>query len=490
MTGIERLRELAKKHRIIGHYLTADTIDGIADQIEREHVSRIRVLAVITEMERLLHGNEVMGNSPVARWARELRRALKSDTSDAADTQNPSCADAAETAGVISEAQKVTREDVDAIAWVREHGGLELVKNLLNWVIGHCSTKQQLDFDFWLSGRVMYELGFDEDTADRDEVERRLLARLMPEGMEWPRFESGEPVRIGDEVTVTVHDEDGDFDRTLAIRSIKYKEDGVLLEGTKNEMVIICHSERVRRPAPKALDADGVEIRVGDHVWNEVGTAFTAIAVDGKNKSFKAMRHFDGQECEGLNPAIFTHRAPVLAADGRPLREGETVYDIEDEKGYPHTVTSTDLDGLEHVKTTCEEPTPASVSIHPSRLTHERLVLDEDGVPIKVGETVWHEDGTELRVLEFKHEEDGERIVSVKFMDGPTNWSEVRSLSLTHERPDSWDRLEEDVAGASCPDVYCANHHIDASDTSYEWAMARDIVRRCRALAEREMGEA
>ena len=87
----------------------------------------------------------------------------------------------------------------DAIAWVREHGGLDAVKELLGWVVGHCSTRQQLDFDFWLSGRVMHELGFEEDMADRDEVERRLLARLMPEGMEWPRFGDGEPVRIGDQ---------------------------------------------------------------------------------------------------------------------------------------------------------------------------------------------------------------------------------------------------------------------------------------------------
>ena len=95
-------------------------------------------------------------------------------------------------------------EDAEAIAWVREHGGLEPVKSRLEWVVGHCSTRQQLDFDFWLSGRVMHELGFEEDMADRDEVERRLLARLMPEGMEWlveawPRFEDDAPVRFGDE---------------------------------------------------------------------------------------------------------------------------------------------------------------------------------------------------------------------------------------------------------------------------------------------------
>lgn len=95
-------------------------------------------------------------------------------------------------------------DEREAIAWVREHGGLESVKKLLDWVVGHCSTKQQLDFDFWLSGRVMYELGFEEDMADRDEVERRLLARLMPEGMEWlveawPKFEDDLPVGLLDD---------------------------------------------------------------------------------------------------------------------------------------------------------------------------------------------------------------------------------------------------------------------------------------------------
>ena len=113
----------------------------------------------------------------------------------------------------------------DDAAWVREYGGLEAVKRLLDWVVGHCSTRQQLDFDFWLSGRVMHELGFEEDMADRDEVERRLLARLMPEGMEWlveawPRFEDSRPVRFSDDferygdengVSVVTMYQDGSF---------------------------------------------------------------------------------------------------------------------------------------------------------------------------------------------------------------------------------------------------------------------------------------
>ena len=225
MTGIERLRRLARSQNMdnVWTAMLAHELCDIADQIERERACdsdtaeniRLIVGGVIDDMERHCLGHEGADDSPVARWARELRRALKSYTSDAAEQQNPSCADPAETAGVTSDAQKVTRdpaEDVsmsaydllpqeerEAIAWVRGHGGLGSVKKLLGWVVKHLSTERQLDFDFWLSGRVMYELGFDEDMADRDEVERRLLARLMPEGMSWPVFEDNEPVRIGDE---------------------------------------------------------------------------------------------------------------------------------------------------------------------------------------------------------------------------------------------------------------------------------------------------
>lgn len=80
----------------------------------------------------------------------------------------------------------------------------------------------------------------------------------------------------------------------------------------------------------------------------------------------------------------------------------------------------------------------------------EPKVLDADGVEIKVGDTVWHEDGTMLRVDGFGGIEDGETIVNVHIIRGATQWSAVRSLSLTHTRPDSWERLEEDIAKHPC----------------------------------------
>ena len=133
------------------------------------------------------------------------------------------------------------------------------------------------------------------------------------------------------------------------------------------------------------LDADGEEIREGDTVYGFAGQQYEVTGLCehepsivhaktvGDGVAADELLALSGQlNSAQLEASKLTHRAPVLAADGRPLHEGETVYDIEDEKGYPHTVASTELDGLGHVKTTCEEPTPASVSIHPSRLTHER----------------------------------------------------------------------------------------------------------------------
>lgn len=70
---------------------------------------KTRVAAVAGDMERHCLGHEGMEDSPVARWARELRAALKSDVSMSAYDLLPA-------------------DERDAIALVREHGGLDAVK--------------------------------------------------------------------------------------------------------------------------------------------------------------------------------------------------------------------------------------------------------------------------------------------------------------------------------------------------------------------------
>ena len=149
MSGIDSLRTLA------GAWDECDlggALMDVADQIERERacdedaIENVRLIVggVIDDMERHVSGVEGADDSPVARWARELRHAMKSDASDECGAQKPSWHDHADAADVTSGAAKVTRDPADdvsmsaydllpadereAIAWVREHGGLERVK--------------------------------------------------------------------------------------------------------------------------------------------------------------------------------------------------------------------------------------------------------------------------------------------------------------------------------------------------------------------------
>ena len=436
MTGIERLRKLAQNCRTasVNGYTTvianvhAAAVEAIADQIEREGEEYDRrqskrwtiVWWMVREMEQHVSGVEGMEDSPVAHWARELRYALKSDTSYALDAQNPSCADPDETANVSSEAPKVTREDAEAIAWVREHGGLELVSNR-DYALTHV-----LD---WLREQV--GAGNDE-TRDLDEMMLDVEARLMPEGMEWllevwPKWSNGEYCKFGD---WWKSDKYGEHEpnqfRKLSIYTPEklrewgqddgdhfgYEWDFVRPSDPKYR------PEKVDPPAPKVLDADGAECHVGDHgYWlDQPGIEIIIKHIDPHEMSQLTVYDVHGRG-NTISAEEFTHRAPVLAADGKPLREGES--------------------------------------------------------------------GREIRVDKIEHRPDGFYALEL-FADGSKRHSAPVSI-LAHERPDSWERLEEDVANASCPDVYCANHHIDASDASYEWAMARDIVRRAKALAERDL---
>lgn len=225
---------------------------------------------------------------------------------------------------------------------------------------------------------AMSDARYTEIQELRAEMEA-MRPRLMPEGMEWPCFDDGEPVRIGDEYADTFG--------ANTVATIEFGDGySAINPNTPGGYVVGkcegAHGRYVPRPAPKVLDADGAEIRVGDKLYDtETGCGRTVRAINANGTI-----EFDGHGDRGWFANRFTHERPVLAADGRPLRDGETVYDVEDAKCYPHTVASTELDGLGHVKTTCEEPTPASVSIHPSRLTHEppdsweRVMADAESI--------------------------------------------------------------------------------------------------------------
>lgn len=99
----------------------------------------------------------------------------------------------------------------------------------------------------------------------RSDDEKRILGL-------WPKYEDGSYVRLGDSYI----DTDGDENEVMAIEFNDRCADLIGVEG--------CHTgfepfERVKRPAPKVLDADGVEVHLGDTVYESNGQSGIVIAV-------------------------------------------------------------------------------------------------------------------------------------------------------------------------------------------------------------------
>ena len=304
MTGIEKLRALARRKNFL-EPAEARELDAIADQIERE-------IQASNEGEK-----------------------VKCD--HAADVS-------------MSAYDLLSQEERDAIAWVREHGGLDAVREkwdgrvdvdvVSRMVEGHKAKRERLK---------AHALGLERKCAERGETIRELnktiadmRPRLMPEGMEWmveawPRYEDDALVRIGDEISW--RDEGG------VVNSIELQDGGYFIINAADGAEDWIHpqyfpGERVKRPAPKVLDADGVEIHEGDAVYGFSGQQYEVTSLCehepsivhaktvGDGVAADELLALSGQlNSAQLDASKLTHRAPVLAADGKPLREGEVVWD-------------------------------------------------------------------------------------------------------------------------------------------------------------------
>lgn len=216
----------------------------------------------------------------------------------------------------------------------------------------------------------------------------------------WPKFEDGEYVWIGDDVS------------GMDVRSFVFTESGVMVTNlTSVPAYGECrkYGEPLKRPAPKVLDADGVEIKVGD-----------------------------------------------------------TVYDTELVNGDKFTVESIDKNGDVRARGGKCILTQSSVAF-----THMQPAIDADGVLIEVGDKVWGiGDINPATVVEV----DGD-AVHVQYFDGFI--FEHKAAQLSHERHDSWERLEEDARQLD----------INLNDTTNDYPrmnFARDLIRRAKVLAEKE----
>ena len=182
---------------------------------------------------------------------------------------------------------------------------------------------------------------------------------------------------------------------------------------------------RVKRSGPKVLDADGVEIRRGDTVYLLPG--------DWCDR-FPCLGYHEWDEMEVLS-----------------LSPGHEVGRIQ-----------------------CKASGNAFCYPLPSQLTHRAPVLAADGRPLEDGQTVWDVDGHGPLVVRALPSE-GEQLVVLD--NGGTNFYRYPEW-LTHERPDSWERLEEDARNIRTA-------ILDSDKLPFEVIDERalDLVRRAKTLA-------
>ena len=236
--------------------------------------------------------------------------------------------------------------------WLKEHGGLDAVRKSVE---RSACRKKLLDC-------FAMRLGF-ESLEDSGDLFKELEKRLMPEGMEWlveawPRFEDDAPVKFGDMALI-----DGEADMVEAVQLWIHGKPVIYGDGGSQQLE---RGECVKRPAPKVLDADGVEIRVGDRLYDtDTGCGRTVRSINANGTV-----EFEGCEDRGWFTRFLTHRAPVIAADGKPLEAGQTVWTVD--AGIKFEVHSIEGDTVwGSLDGDC-----ADDGLDPKSLTHERPVAD------------------------------------------------------------------------------------------------------------------
>ena len=216
MTGIERLRDFARHMKDFSVWPGGQKLLDIADQIEREQdkVAQMdwdAVREVAADMASRVFMSVTI-DELLCDWSRKLTDAA--DGHDHAKDVSMSAYDL------------LPADDRDAIAWVRRHGGVEALRRMFQ------------DAD---SRRVELcgALGIDLDKG-WSEAMATMLLRLMPEGMEWPRFEDGESVRVGDSVPFG-------SDAVMEVTGVEINRFGYVLHGSIDDGMRECVAQGARR---------------------------------------------------------------------------------------------------------------------------------------------------------------------------------------------------------------------------------------------------
>ncbi|WP_270243192.1 hypothetical protein [Collinsella tanakaei] len=130
------------------------------------------------------------------------------------------------------------------------------------------------------------------------DIEQRILDM-------WPKFEDGSYMWFGDKAVANSGRNEG---KEFTVGQVYFENEHDKLLGSVPDGCYWNYKAAdpyVKRPAPKVLDADGVEVKVDDTVWLKDGTE---LLVEEVNRY--GARCFDGEIRMTLDPKSLTHTQP------------------------------------------------------------------------------------------------------------------------------------------------------------------------------------
>ena len=345
MTGIDRLRDWVGTLRLSGLVWAdhmADELESIAEQMKRETQPKRDPAADVSmsaydalppdERDAIAWVREHGGIEHVRQqWCYLRDRASHADHVDRQLSRRQRQIDESHAALrrrneriaglehlLCKEMSDNLRGEAELYDFMRKHGGLDAVCEAVDFFEG------------------MHDGLYTIDATERhtgDEMIREVFgwhSRRMPEGMEWPHYDTEELVDLGCEVA-------RDDGMSAFVDKVVFTGDRWQLfdrYGCEINEEPMGPGERLTRPV-RAISAEGEEIRADSDVW---------WICEGDGRGVHAERlHVESigptglAECSPHNGGTWVHlepselyvNEPVPASDGRPLREGETVWDVD-----------------------------------------------------------------------------------------------------------------------------------------------------------------
>lgn len=155
------------------------------------------------------------------------------------------------------------------------------------------------------NGRSVTGLWNSEANSIADEIEKYYIPR--------PRFENGEPVQFGDDIEI--YNRTGLLD-SGTIQSFHPNNGSVWmlsLVGVNHERLVRFDPGTcvIKRPESKVLDADGVEIKVGDTVWDlDSGEKLTVVEFANREHGIIQCSNEEDEYYSDHDAHRLTHREP------------------------------------------------------------------------------------------------------------------------------------------------------------------------------------